>query len=44
MGIRATVDWETIRAEYEGGASFRSLATKHGIPHTGVRKRAIKEG
>ena len=44
MGIRATVDWETVRAGYEAGAGFRALATKHGISHTGVRKRAIKEG
>jgi hypothetical protein len=44
MGNRPTADWEMVRAEYEAGAGFRALAGKHGISHTGIRKRAIKEG
>ena len=37
-------DWATIRAEYEGGASMRSLAEKYGVSHGAVTKKKDKEG
>jgi hypothetical protein len=37
-------DWQAIRAEYEQGASQRSLATKYGISQAAISKRCLKEG
>lgn len=38
------VDWGRIRAEYvRGGISQRDLATKHGIPYSTLRDRALRE-
>ena len=36
-------DWPTIRAEYEAGASQRSLAKKFGIAQPTISERAKKE-
>ncbi len=36
-------DWVTIRAEYEVGASMRSLARKHGCSQPAISKRAKKD-
>lgn len=42
---RLTADqWETVRAEREAGASFRDLASKHGVSHQAIVKRAKTEG
>lgn len=37
-------DWETIRAEYEAGASQSSLSQKHGVSRTAIQKHISKEG
>jgi hypothetical protein len=38
---RLTSDqWGNIRAEREAGASFPELATKHGVSHQAIQKRA----
>lgn len=40
----AKADWNTIRAEYIGGAtSQRKLAEKHGVPYSTLRDRAERE-
>lgn len=44
MAERKKIDWETIRAEYETGASAASLATKHGCSHTAINKKVKQEG
>jgi hypothetical protein len=42
---RLTQDqWETIRAGREAGASFPELATRHGVSHQAIQKRAKAEG
>lgn len=44
---RPVVDWQTVRAEYEAGgagSSFNALGQRHGVSHTAVRKRALREG
>jgi hypothetical protein len=42
---RLTKDqWETIRAERATGASFPELASRHGVSHQAIQKRAKKEG
>lgn len=41
---RLTLDqWQTIRAEREAGASFRDLASKYGVSHQAIVKRAVRE-
>jgi hypothetical protein len=37
------VDWPAIRAEYENGASLRSLASKHGVSKSTIGERKFKE-
>lgn len=37
-------DWASIRAEYEAGASMRSLAEKYGVSDVAVKKKKDKEG
>lgn len=42
---RLTADqWETIRAEREAGATFQSLADKHGVSDAAIVKKAQAEG
>ena len=42
---RLTADqWETIRAEREAGESFPVLASRHGVSHQAIQKRAKAEG
>ncbi len=37
-------DWETIRAEYEAGASQAALAKRHGVSRTAIQKHIQSEG
>ena len=37
-------DWETIRAEYETGATQSELSRKHGCSRTAIQKRIEREG
>lgn len=37
-------DWETIRAEYEAGASQSELSKRHGVSRTAIQKRIKSEG
>lgn len=37
-------DWETIRAEYEAGASQSELSRRHGLSRTAIQKRIRAEG
>lgn len=37
-------DWETIRAEYEAGASQSDLARRYGLSRTAIQKRIKAEG
>ncbi len=41
---RGRYDWESIRAEWEAGASATSLAKKYGCSKTAIQKRIAKEG
>lgn len=38
------VDWTLIRAEYEQGASVKSLARTHGLQRSTIQKRRDREG
>ena len=40
----ARYDWETIRAEYEAGATMGELSRKHGVNKAAISRRAKKEG
>ena len=42
--MNARYDWETIRAEYEAGASMGELSRKHGADKAAISRRAKKEG
>ena len=44
MGGIARYDWETIRAEYEAGASMGELSRRHGADKAAISRRARKEG
>lgn len=37
-------DWETIRAEYEAGASQSDLSRRHGLSRTAIQKHIRAEG
>lgn len=37
-------DWETVRAEYEAGASQSALAQKYGVSRTAIQKHIRQEG
>lgn len=37
-------DWETIRAEYETGATMGGLSRRHGVNKAAISRRARKEG
>lgn len=41
--MAAKYDWESIRAEYEAGASQSELARKHGVSRTAIQKRIRAE-
>lgn len=40
----ANFDWETIRAEYEAGASQSELSKRHKVSRTAIQKRIKSEG
>lgn len=42
--MAARYDWETIRAEYEAGASQSELAKRHGVSRKAIQKHIIAEG
>ena len=42
--MAARYDWETIRAEYEAGATMGELSRKHGVSKPTISVRARKEG
>ena len=42
--MSARYDWETIRAEYEAGATMGELSRKHGVDKAAISRRAKKEG
>lgn len=42
--MAARFDWETIRAEYEAGASQSDLAKRHGVSRTAIQKHIAQEG
>ena len=42
--MAARYDWETIRAEYEAGATMGELSRKHGMSKSTLSVRAKKEG
>jgi len=37
-------DWDTIRAEYEAGATQSDLSRKHGVSRAAIQKRIAAEG
>ena len=41
--MSARYDWETIRAEYEAGASMGELSRRHGVDKAAISRRAKKE-
>nr|DAT56360.1 MAG TPA: InsA C-terminal domain [Caudoviricetes sp.] len=41
--MAARYDWETIRAEYEAGASQSDLARRYGVSRTAIQKRIRAE-
>lgn len=41
--MNSRYDWETIRAEYEAGASMGELSRRHGVSKTAISKRARTE-
>lgn len=41
--MSARYDWETIRAEYEAGATMGELSRRHGVSKTAISKRARAE-
>ena len=43
MSTRQRFDWETIRAEYEAGASQSDLSRRHGVSRTAIQKRIRAE-
>lgn len=42
--MAAHYDWDTIRAEYETGASMGALSRRHGVSKAAISKRARSEG
>ena len=42
--MKVRYDWETIRAEYEVGASMGELSRLHGVSKAAISKRARSEG
>lgn len=42
--MSARYDWETIRAEYEAGASQSELSRRYGLSRTAIQKRIRAEG
>ena len=42
--MAARYDWETIRAEYEAGATQSDLSRRHGLSRTAIQKRIKAEG
>ena len=38
--MAARYDWDTIRAEYETGASMGALSRRHGVSKAAISKRA----
>lgn len=40
----ANFDWETIRAEYEAGASQADLSRRHGVSRKAIQKHITAEG
>lgn len=42
--MAARYDWETIRAEYEVGASQSALAKRHGVSRKAIQKHITAEG
>ena len=42
--MAARYDWETIRAEYEVGASQSDLARRHGVSRAAIQKHIRAEG
>jgi hypothetical protein len=43
MSERRDIDWAQVRAEYEGGASLRTLAVKYGVSKSVIGERKYKE-
>ena len=41
---RKNIDWETIRAEYETGATQSDLSRRHGVSRTAIQKHIEAEG
>lgn len=44
QGGRKDIDWETIRAEYEAGATQSDLSRRHGVSRTAIQKHIEAEG
>lgn len=42
--MNSRYDWETIRAEYEAGATMGELSRRHGADKSAISRRAKKEG
>lgn len=42
--MSARYDWETIRAEYEAGASQADLSRRHGVSRKAIQKHITAEG
>lgn len=42
--MAARYDWETIRAEYEAGASQSELGKRHGVSRKAIQKHITAEG
>jgi len=42
--MKRSIDWETIRAEYETGATQSMLSRQHGVSRTAIQKHIEAEG
>lgn len=42
--MKTRYDWESIRAEYEAGATMGELSRRHGVNKAAISRRAKKEG
>jgi len=42
--VARNIDWETIRAEYEAGATQSELSRKHGVSRTAIQKHIEADG
>jgi hypothetical protein len=37
-------DWDAIERDYRAGKPLRAIAAEHGLSHTAIRKRGVRDG